>query len=75
MKKKLKTIAVIALAFMIPSVATAACSGYVVTTGCNRCGFLYLEKYKYKRVTYYNSNPDGSCRTSSSMDAGDCKTC
>lgn len=70
-----KMVAVAALLVAVSPLASAGCSGYVVQTGCGRCGFLWLDKYSWKRVTYYTNNPDGTCNTSSATQASDCGSC
>lgn len=56
-------------------VASAGCTGYVVKTGCSRCGFLWLNKYGWKTVTYYHNNADGTCGTSTDQESTDCGGC
>lgn len=75
MNKRIKATVIFTFVSIIASVALAECTGYVVESGCTRCGFLYLEQKTYKKVTYYNSNPDGSCKTSSTTSYGKCGNC
>lgn len=84
--KKLVLLIFGSILLMTP-IANAACSGYVVETGCRTCGNLQVWVYPQprvfyykettKKVTYYTSNPDGSCKSSSAgwQSTGSCGSC
>ncbi len=55
--------------------AYAACSGSVISSGCTRCGFLYLKGRPWVKETIYYTDEYGNCKTSSITIHGDCGDC